>query len=97
MRASEVVLDGELVVEDGEGHNPSTSSGHSFKALQSRVHSMNELAVRVAAQTFPATLMVYYENNRWDGRWGALVSRVYYACSPTARWQQTVVPRDTSV
>ena len=24
----------------------------------------------------------YYENNRWDGRWGALVNRVYYACSP---------------
>ena len=57
VQASEAILDGELIVEDGDGHNPSTSSGHSFRALQSRIHRMNELAIRVAAQAFPATLM----------------------------------------
>jgi ATP-dependent DNA ligase len=67
LNATEVVLDGELVVEavnprveTGEGtHNPSTGSGHSFQALQSRIHRMNPLAVRVAAQSFPATYLVF--------------------------------------
>ena len=52
MNATQVVLDGELVVEDAEGN-------HNFQALQSRVHRMNPLAVRVAAKSFPATYLVF--------------------------------------
>ena len=52
LNATEVVLDGELVVEDGEGR-------HNFQALQSRIHRMKPLAVRVAAQSFPATYLVF--------------------------------------
>ena len=54
LNATEVVLDGELVVEDGEGEGK-----HNFRALQSRIHRMKPLAVRVAAQSFPATYMVF--------------------------------------
>ncbi len=52
LNATEVVLDGELIVETGEG-------AHNFQALQSRVHRLNPLAVRVAAQSFPATYLVF--------------------------------------
>ena len=52
---------------------------------------------RVTPETQEVVEIAYYENNRWDGRCGTLVSRFYYACSPTACWRQTVVPRDTSV
>ena len=53
VRASEAVLDGELIVENPDG------KGHNFKALQSRIHTQDELKVRVRAQTFPATLMAF--------------------------------------
>jgi DNA ligase D-like protein (predicted ligase) len=52
LNATEVVLDGELVVEEDGGI-------YNFQALQSRVHRMNPLAVRVAAQSFPATYLVF--------------------------------------
>ncbi|KKK55130.1 hypothetical protein LCGC14_3077690, partial [marine sediment metagenome] len=52
INATEVVLDGELVVVDEKGE-------HNFRALQSRIHRSKELAVRVASQTFPATYMVF--------------------------------------
>jgi len=52
LNASEVILDGELVVDAGGGQ-------HNFRALQSRIHRSKELAVRVASQTFPATYMVF--------------------------------------
>jgi DNA ligase D-like protein (predicted ligase) len=52
MNATQVVLDGELVVEDAEGRN-------NFPALQLRIHRMKPLAVRVASQGFPATYLVF--------------------------------------
>ncbi len=52
LNATGVVLDGELVVEDEKG-------AHNFRALQSRIHRMNPLTIQIAAQTFPATYMVF--------------------------------------
>ena len=50
--ASSAVLDGEIIVEGEEGRN-------NFPALQSRVHRMNTLAVKVASEAFPATFMAF--------------------------------------
>jgi len=52
VHANEAVLDGEVIVEDGKG-------GHDFRALQSRIHTTDELKVRVRSQASPATFMAF--------------------------------------
>ncbi|KKK73644.1 hypothetical protein LCGC14_2891740, partial [marine sediment metagenome] len=52
LNASEVILDGELVVDAGGGQ-------HNFRALQSRIKRQKGLAIRVAAESSPATYMVF--------------------------------------
>lgn len=52
VHANSLVLDGEMIVEDERHLN-------NFPALQSRVHRMNALAIKVAASAFPATYMAF--------------------------------------